>query len=186
MRTNKKRFIGLLSLILIVAVCIGGVTCAYLKNQSNSLINGLSPSTVSCELNITGDDTVKESIKVQNTGSATCYVRVTLRTYWVRSDSGEVTMKSSEPLGISCSSDWISDGNNVFYYREPLTTGKKTTNLFADSFTLTLSANEEDGTSQVLEAFAGAVQALPASAAETLWSVSIDENNQITSFTTGN
>ena len=61
--------------------------------------------------------TVKESIKIQNTGNIPAYLRVKLITHWEDS-KGNVVGLESEKLNFKTTDNWIYDSkNDVYYYK---------------------------------------------------------------------
>lgn len=183
MQRIRGKLILLLSLVVIAAASIGKVSYAYLQETGGSVTNAFSSATVSCEV-VGGSTTTtsKDSIQVENTGSAAAYIRVKLFTYWVN-DQNQIVGYSSAALSPKIDTEnWISTGENVYYCKEPVAAATAdnsnniTPNLLAEGTSIQLE--EKDGYKQVLEIHAQAVQALPATAAEEIWHVTI-QNNEI-------
>lgn len=138
--------------------------------------------------------TVKESIKIQNTGNIPAYLRIKLITYWEDS-KGNVVGRASEALSFTTSSDWIYDQkNDVYYYKYVVNPGDTTNEFFADNNQRIIMRHIEETVEyqtititydyyQVVEVHVEGIQALPTTAVTKQWDVTIDGNGVITGVT---
>ena len=157
-RTKRTMFSSAL-LVILAVLLIGGGTLAYLFTSAGPVVNAFTPATVSCEVVETYENNVKSEIKVQNTSNIDAYLRVRLVSYWADANGNPVG-KASPVVSFTLGTDWVDGGNGVYYYTKPVAAGGFTTDLLGSDVTLV----SEDGTNQVIDVFAEAIQAEPAQA----------------------
>ncbi len=176
-----------LKIIISIALAASFVCCgtvfAMMLVRSQSENNNFDPAAVSCEVIEEGFDAdtgVKPSIAVKNTSNIHAYIRVCLVSYWV-DEEGNVLPKTSEMPEIEFKEGWIKrEGEHVYYYKSPVAPNLSTEELLENPITVQ-GLNAEDGSIQVINVFAEAIQAKPAKAVEESWKVTI-EGEKITGF----
>lgn len=168
----------ILSLCLIFALAVG-TTFALLKANTEPVTNTFTAakSDIKIDEDVTGR-TEKESIKVENTGTAVSYVRVKLVMNWV-DESGNV---SAEPVNItpSITDNWFEQGG-IYYYKMPVAAKGETTNLLQTPIT---QGTAPEGYHLEVTVLAESIQAAPSKAVTDSWGVGVDSNGYLTQPTT--
>ena len=131
--------------------------------------------------NVSG--TVKNNVKIQNTGFSTSYIRAAIVGYWsVTKEDGTEEIVASWDINdagtgtLSKASDWSSwwtmkDG--FYYYKATVAPGEYTHPLF-DKYELTKTAGPVSGSQLKINI---AVQAVEQAAGEALWQDALQGNN---------
>lgn len=175
----------ILSLCLIFALAVG-TTVALLVAHTNAVTNTFTAAKSGTHIEEVTKDGVKSSIIVQNTGTATSYVRVKLVMNWVSDDENNQTI-SSEPVGITPeinTDDWFLGTDGIYYYRKPVApkdaeTGKVTSNLLKTP--ITQPEDAPDGYHLEVTVLAESIQAAPSEAVIKSWGVHVDpETSELT------
>lgn len=127
--------------------------------------------------------TVKDEVKIQNTGFSTSYIRAAIVGYWsVTKEDGTEEIVASWDINdtgtgtLTKASDWstwwtIKDG--FYYYKAPVAPGEYTKPLF-DSYELEKTAGPVSGSKLKIGI---AVQAVEQAAGETLWQEALQGHN---------
>lgn len=168
----------ILSLCLIFALAVG-TTLAYLKANTSPVTNTFTAakSDIKIDEDVTGGQ--KKSIIVQNTGTATSYVRVKLVCNWVDKD-GDVSA-TPVPAPTITNSDWL-EKDGIYYYTKPVAPTGQTSNLL-DGNPIT-QPNAPDGCHLEVTVLAESIQAAPSKAVTDSWGVRVDNNGYLTQPTT--
>lgn len=176
MRLRKSLILALLLLLAISTA--GGSVVAYMVKRTQFKENTFTPAVVTCELHEVknADTTKKTSITVENTGNVDAYLRVRLVSYWV-DDAGDIVSKPSQVPVFTPGPGWMAGSDNTYYYQMPVSPGNSTYELLGSVITLTSA----EGYRQVVEVFAEAIQAQPASAVTGSWGVTLNGSGYITS-----
>lgn len=171
-RWNKKQLCLLLSLLLILTVTAGG-TLAYIVTNTGNVTNTFTPAEVTCAVQETFENNVKNDVCIQNTGNADAYIRVAVLMTW-QDESGNVapTPVSTSDYDISYNTDsyWVESGD-YWYYTKPVAP-EESTDALIDSC---MPKKNLDGYTLHVEIVADAVQSQPADAVKTAWGVTISE-----------
>ena len=167
-----------LSLCLIFALAVG-TTLAYLKANTSPVTNTFTAakSDIKIDEDVTGGQ--KKSIIVQNTGTATSYVRVKLVCNWVDKD-GDVSA-TPVPAPTITNSDWL-EKDGIYYYTKPVAPTGQTSNLL-DGNPIT-QPNAPEGCHLEVTVLAESIQAAPSKAVTDSWGVRVDNNGYLTQPTT--
>lgn len=167
----------ILSLCLIFALAVG-TTVALLVAHTNAVTNTFTAAKSGTDIVEELKDNQKKSIKVENTGTATSYVRVKLVMNWV-SDDGKTI--SGEPVNIDVNYDtdnwFLKDG--IYYYRTPVgpkDSGNDTTaNLLQANSPITEpTEGKPEGCHLEVTVLAESIQAAPSQAVTASWGVDVD------------
>ncbi len=194
MQTKLKKWT--VAAAVLAALAAIGVTLAFMFKKTDIIKNLFYPAKVSCSVyekldgsEVTGVSEIgseKSEIRVQNTGTVDEYLRVRLISYFVNADG---TISGAEPSvypEITLNSGWIEGKDHTYYYTKPVNPGDFTELPLCQPFVLSekvvwdSTIQSEKTIYQVVEVFAEAIQANPASAATKAWSVTV-ENGTITS-----
>lgn len=128
-------------------------------------------------------ETVKDKVKIQNTGFSTSYIRAAIVGYWsVTKEDGTEEVVASWDINdtgtgtLTKASDWstwwtLKDG--FYYYKEPVAPGDSTKPLF-DRYDLTKTAGPVSGSELKIGI---AVQAVEQAAGEVMWQEALEGNN---------
>ena len=177
----KKRIILVVLLSLIALFSTIGSVGAYMRKQTEVVENVLVPAEVSCEIVETFRDNKKSEILIENTGDIEVYLRLHIVTYWLDSN-GDILYKPSPVLNTDIDivydkTCWLKSGD-TYYYMFPVPpgdTGNRTMNLLKDD--IVLNFDDDDGSKQVVEIFAEAIQSKPEEAVENSWKVTVTDGN---------
>lgn len=127
----------ILSLCLIFALAVG-TTVALLVAHTNAVTNTFKVAESGTHIEEVTKDGVKSSIIVQNTGTATSYVRVKLVMNWVDGNENVVSGDNLPPVALNSDNSWFRGSDGIYYYTKPVApkdaeTGKVTTNLLQEA-----------------------------------------------------
>lgn len=174
----KSRKLLVLLLVFIALIFSVGSVGAYMRKQTSVVSNVLEPAKVTCEVLESFEGRVeKTSVQIKNTSNIEAYLRLSFVTYWVDSH-GDITFKTSPKLEVSFNTtDWVKVGA-IYYYKYPVQPGDDTKNILTKK--ITLQEDKSDGTRQVVEVFAEAIQSKPTTAVIESWGVAVDTNGYIT------
>ena len=168
----SQKMIIALALVAIIAISAVGTSVAYLMSKTSPLDNSFAPVYVSCEV-------VKEadgSIRIENTGDITAYMRVAIIANWVNADGNVygIAPKAGVDYEIVLNANdraWY-EGSDGFYYHA--------LSVEPDAFSApiiqevnTLSESPESGYTLSFHVAAMAIQADPARAVESAWGVTV-------------
>jgi hypothetical protein len=128
-------------------------------------------------------ETVKDEVKIQNTGFSTSYIRAAIVGYWsVTKEDGTEEVVASWDINdtgtgtLTKASDWstwwtVKDG--FYYHKDPVAPGEYTKPLF-DRYDLTKTTGPVSGSELKIGI---AVQAVEQAAGEVMWQEALEENN---------
>ena len=157
----------ILSLCLIFALAVG-TTVALLVAHTNAVTNTFTAAESGTHIEEKTEGGEKSSIIVQNTGTATSYVRVKLVMNWV-DKSGNV---SAEPVNITVRYDttnWFEQ-DSIYYYKTPVGPNMTTDNLLQTNSPITEpTEGKPDGCHLEVTVLAESIQAAPSTAVEGAW-----------------
>ena len=132
--SSRKPFVLLISLVLLVALAVGG-TFAYLKANTDPVTNTFTPGSVPIEPVEDFNGTVKKSITIKNTGNAPALIRVALVISPIN-EKGEIDMSKPVNLNVDISSGWTEKGG-YYYCNSIIAPGESTPNLLKSDLTIT-------------------------------------------------
>ena len=157
----------ILSLCLIFALAVG-TTFALLKANTAPVTNTFKAATSETDIKVVDENDQKTSIKVENIGTATSYVRVKLVMNWV-DESGNV---SAEPVNITVRYDttnWFEQ-DGIYYYKTPVGPNMTTDNLLQANSPITEpTEGKPEGCHLEVTVLAESIQAAPSTAVEGAW-----------------
>ena len=156
----------ILSLCLIFALAVG-TTLAYLKANTSPVTNTFTAAKSDIKIDENVENGEKSSIQVENTGTATSYVRVKLVCNWVDKD-GNVSA-TPVPAPTITNSDWF-EKDGIYYYTKPVGPKDSTANLLKDPIT---QPNAPEGCHLEVTVLAESIQAAPSTAVEGAWAVTV-------------
>ncbi len=174
----------LIVLIALTTAAAVGVTLAFMfkkAEKTNIFVSGQVACTVHEKMDgakVTGNSAAgsgKSEIRVENTGNVKAFIRIRLISYYADAVGNIVGMVSSEIPVLTLKNGWIAGENYTFYYLFPIEPGVMT-GILCEPVVLG-QTQLTDGTEvyQVLEVFAEAIQAEPATAVREAWGVLVND-----------
>ena len=179
-KSLTRVIITVAAILSVIAIAVGS-TLAYLWTKTPPLENSLEPVEVSCRVNETFNGDVKSNVSVTNTGDVTAYVRAAIIATWRDSDGntygGETPVEGVSYSVAFGSSDWVKGEDGYYYYTAPLAAGQ-TTSALLDTLA-PISEKIPKGYTLSVRILAQAVQSEPASAVESFWGVTVNQDGNI-------
>ena len=175
MKRNKKSIALLVSLVLLLAVTVGG-TLAYLIDTKGPLINTFIPSQVTTSVTETNENGIKKDVKIQNTGDIDAYIRAAIVVTWQDENGnvyGQAPVTDMDCDHSNCDCDYIiSIGNGWtfdggFYYCNGSVAPDGYTGVLIESCTSKNTAPE--GYALNVEIIGSGIQSKPESAVKDAW-----------------
>ena len=161
----------ILSLCLIFALAVG-TTVALLVAHTNAVTNTFTAAESGTHIEEVTKDGVKSSIIVENTGTATSYVRVKLVMNWVDDKENVVSGDNLPKVSLKEGSDWFLGTDGIYYYTKPVAPKGQTSNLLEGNPIKQEKA--PDGCHLEVTVLAESIQAAPSTAVQQSWDVYVD------------
>lgn len=158
----------ILSLCLIFALAVG-TTVALLVAHTNAVTNTFTAAESGTHIEEVTKDGVKSSIIVQNTGTATSYVRVKLVCNWVDGSNNIVPGDNLPKVMLNTEKGWLLGTDGIYYYTKPVAPGDSTENLLEKP--IVEPGDKPDGCRLEVTVLAESIQAAPDSAVTEAWKV---------------
>ncbi len=164
----------ILSLCLIFALAVG-TTVALLVAHTNAVTNTFKAAESGTHIEEETENGEKSSIIVENTGTATSYVRVKLVMNWV--DGNDKVVSGGKLPEVTLNEpDWfMKDG--IYYYTKPVAPASATSNNVTSNLLKTPIEQPEDapdGCHLEVTVLAESIQAAPSEAVIKSWDVHVD------------
>lgn len=147
---NRKPFVLLISLVLLAALAVGG-TFAYLKANTDPVINTFTAGTGGVEIIEEKTETVKTSIKIKNTGNVPAYIRVAVVANHIDADGNVI---GGNEIAIPASEKWQKLSDGFYYYKGIVAAGGQVEFLKSP---LDYTGKEIDVMAQTIQAAGGFV-----------------------------
>ena len=161
----KKIPLGTAALAVILLLTVGGTT-AFLLKTTGSLVNTFTPAEISCYVDEEFNGTVKENVKIQNTGDVDAYIRAAVVVNWVMEDGTTICARhAARTIPASVPAGWVRGDDGFYYCTQKIAPGAFTPVLIESA---TLSA-AEDGCRMQVEILASAIQAEPFASCDAAW-----------------
>ena len=183
-RLRWNRSFVLAASVLALLLGIVGASLAYLSMKTEPVKNEFTYGKVSCEVLEDFDGTVKNNVRIKNTGNIPAYIRARVVVTW-KNENGDI-YGTKPVLGEDYSFDfnsekWIgmtTDSGLYFYFPDPVELGAET-DWMLYNFKKSENANVPEGYDLSVEILADAIQSEPVSAVEEAWGVTV-RNGRIT------
>lgn len=134
---NRKKVIALVATVLLLTVA-AGATLAYILTNTDPVENVFTPSKVACAVvendnaPVTGSDvkdvSVKENVKIQNTGDTDAFIRVAIVVTWQNADGTVYAQKPVAGTDYSITFDknsgWVKGADGFYYYTKEVIADK--------------------------------------------------------------
>lgn len=171
-RSKKKHGILIISLVLLIAMVVGGTT-AYLKDSTDAVENTFTPAKVEITINEDTSSNTKSNITFTNPdkeNAVPVYIRATLVIYWKDTINGKTEVIAqpsggSVDVGSLLNNGWFQVGD-IYYYGQPVKPGESTSVMLD---TITVTVPEGSTAKCYIDVRAEAIQADPVTAAESAW-----------------
>lgn len=191
-----KKTITLTSIALLLLITVG-TTLALIFTNTGDVENTFKPSRVACavvegdnsavESDIVDTGTVKEDVKIQNTGDTDAFIRVAVVVNWMNADGTKVWAQKPiidedyqivfKPKDENNVVIW-EKGNDEYWYCKKEVAPEETTGILIEEATQLKPA--PDGYYLSIEIVASAIQSSPDTTVENQWKndkVDIDADN---------
>lgn len=176
---SKRLILVILSAVILI-VSLVGVTVAFIIDKTDPITNTFKPSQVSCQVieeSWVNGSTVKEDVKILNSGDTDAYVRTAIVVNWQNED-GEIlgiapVLGDDYTIDIN-DQDWIQGSDGYYYHRSIIESGTNSSVLI-ENCTVTAEA-PADGYTLSVEILASAVQSSPATAVNDAWGASVSDD----------
>ena len=155
----------ILSLCLIFALAVG-TTVALLVAHTNAVTNTFMAAKSGTDIVEELKDNQKKSIKVENTGTATSYVRVKLVMNWVDNTTGNIVSGDNLPEVTLNEADWFEKGG-IYHYKMPVAPVGEEPNTEP-------TEGKPEGCHLEVTVLAESIQAAPSTAVQQSWGVDVD------------
>ena len=156
----------ILSLCLIFALAVG-TTVALLVAHTNAVTNTFKAAESGTHIEEKTEGGEKSSIIVENTGTATSYVRVKLVMNWVDDKENVVSGDNLPKVSLKEGSDWFLGTDGIYYYTKPVAPKGQTSNLLEGN--PIKQENAPEGCHLEVTVLAESIQAAPSTAVEGAW-----------------
>lgn len=174
MKKSKKTILMLVSLAVLLFALVG-TTLAYLTTSTKPVVNTFTPTSVPIEIDENLKDSVKEYVKVKNTGNIDAYVRVAVVVTWKDAEgnvSATVPVKGKDYDWQDGDVNWKVHTDGFYYYTQKVAAGGTTENLFTNC-QLKTGVTPPKGYNLSVEILAQSIQAVPVTAVQQAWGVTI-------------
>lgn len=182
MKRNKhsalsgKAITLIVSIMALAAMTVGG-TLAWLAASTNDIENRFAPSDPDIEIREEFDGSEKRNVKVENVGDLDMYVRVNLVFTWTNAQGHVIEKPATAEVDIDYGSAfWVQGTDGYWYYTKPLKAGYTTENLIDEA---TATFPQGMGYGMDLEVLAQSIQAMPVSAVEGEWPVTVNTSGSL-------
>lgn len=171
----NKKTIPFIAIALAVILIGAGTTIAYLLSQTWETVNEFVPAKVTCEVEESFANGVKEDVVIKNTGNVNAFVRAAVIVNYVSNTDGKiyhVSPKETVDYTIEWGSDWIKASDGFWYYPSDIAPNAATAKLIKTAKSL----SAPQGYSLNIQIIATAIQSEPLSAVTDAWGVAVNNN----------
>lgn len=125
MHTYKyPKFLLLFSGIVLALSLLAGGTLAYFTDTAQPLVNTFLPSRVTTDVEEQLDGSVKSNVVLQNTGSASAYLRASISITW-KDENGKVygeapVLGKDYSLDLDLDQGWVLSADGFYYWVMPV------------------------------------------------------------------
>ena len=128
-RMRKTKTILVLAMVVLVLACAVGGTIAFLIDTTGTVTNTFTPAKVTCDVvEQFTNNTTKDWVKIQNTGTTDAWIRATVVANWVVGEGNNAKVLSPCDITFALPTEWIlKDG--YYYYSQPVPANEYTADL---------------------------------------------------------
>lgn len=129
----SKQFVLLASVAILLVGVVGG-SLAYLLTNTDPVVNTFTPGNVTIEVDEDFNGSVKENVRIENTGNVDAKIRARVVVTW-QDDKGNIY--PAQPADTDYTITWEMDGwtgpvNGVYTHTNPVAPGGQTGVLFTN------------------------------------------------------
>lgn len=165
---QNKKVLTIAIAVCLISITIGGMTIAWLTAESNTMENTFQVASVTCAIDETFDNEIKQDVRIQNTGTMDAYIRAALVPIWKDGSNiagvAALTTDYDIDFGTAYGTDWVLGSDGYYYCKLPISPCAFTPELVDKCKVLT-----NNGYRFELQIAAQAVQALPTSTVVDIW-----------------
>ena len=165
--STESRKLNLI-IVIAVALCItlvatvGGVW-SYLVSRTDTVSNEFVPAKVTCEVEETFQNGVKENVCIKNTGNVNAFIRAAVVVTF-EADDGKVL--ANAPVE---NADWQKGADGFWYHKKSVSPNNTTSQLIGKAEAVSVP----DGYKLNIRILATAIQSDPESAVKEAWNVTV-------------
>ncbi|MBQ1252355.1 MAG: hypothetical protein IIY02_05505 [Firmicutes bacterium] len=174
---NRKLIVALLSLVLVVALSIGG-TFAWLNDTSDTVTNTFKPGEIVTRVDETFDGNVKSNVSIENVktdNAVDAYIRAEIVVTWQKDNGnvyGQLPVEGVDyTIGLDVANGWVLAEDGFYYWTKPVAPGAKTGILITTC--APVDGKAPKGYSLCVEVISTAIQTVPTSVVTTEWSTGV-------------
>lgn len=174
-KNKKTGFI--IAICLLIVACATVSTFAYLIDSTAPISNEFVPAKVTCEVEETFENGVKENVCVKNTGNIDAFIRASVVVDFVSDDNKILATAPLENVNYSVvwGADWQKGKDGYWYYKKAIAPDKMTTPLINTATEIFAPY----GYRLNIQIIASAVQSTPESAVKDAWGISLTNGELI-------
>ena len=186
-RLKKPVKVILILSSLLLTVCLSiGTTYAYLLSRSETVTNTFTPGTAGNTIDESFNGTLKENVKVKNTGNINAFIRATIVITW-QNKKGEVypvlPVKGTDyAITLNPDNGWF-ENNGIYYCKTEVAPGASTPVLIKECTQEITNAPKGYGLN--VEILSSSIQSLPRSAVQEAWGIYASANGELSLTPTG-
>lgn len=170
-KRNKKAALILTLCLCVVSCAVGGVF-AYLSTLSGTVSNELTPASVTCAVEESFANGVKENVRVRNTGNIDAYIRAAVVVSFVADDGKVLATAPREGTDYKVSwntADWQKGSDGYWYHKKAVAPEALTATLIKTATAVSVP----DGYRLNVQIVAAAIQSAPESTVKEVWNVTL-------------
>lgn len=177
-KKNKKKIAIVLVSVLAACTVAAGSSLAFLFTNTDPVVNAFEPSRVTTSVDEKIDHSVKNEVKIQNTGDIKAYIRADVVVTWqdAKGETGNIYGKTPVEgvdytmtwSGLNDSS-WIQGDDGFYYYTGEVLPGGYTSELFTNCKVME-TAEVPEGYELNVEILGSGIQSTPDKVVGEAWS----------------
>ncbi len=173
----KKGILVVAFVIVFVLMDVGG-TGAFLLSKPDPIANHFTPAFVTCEVEETFQNGVKQDVSIRNTGNVAAYIRAAVVITFQDADGTVLASAPKEGVDYTIAwaqSGWTKGADGFWYHGKTVAPNATTVDLIETAKVI----SAPDGYDLVIQIAATAIQADPMKAVEQAWNVTVSNKTVI-------
>ena len=176
-KKNKTALLIAALCLCIVAGAAGGVY-AYITAQTGPLSNEFSPAKVSCAVEESFEDGIKENVQIRNTGNVDAYIRAVVVVTFVSQDGKVLSATPKEGTDYTVAwgpSGWLKGTDGFWYHKSAVAPDALTAPLILTAAAVSVP----EGYRLNIRVVATAVQAAPENSVKDAWGINVSNGELV-------
>lgn len=168
---NKKTLLIAAFYISIIA-CVAGGVFAYLMSTTDPVSNEFVPAKVTCEVEETFENGVKENVCIKNTGNVDAFIRATVVVTFEAADKKVLATAPIENVDYTIdwnTTDWQKGTDGFWYHKKAVAPEQTTAQLIEKA----VAVSAPEGYQLNIRILATSIQSDPANAVKEAWGIAI-------------